>query len=342
MSSFQQNSSRRAFTLIELLVVIAIIAVLIALLLPAVQSAREAARRMQCTNNLKQIGLGLHNYESANGVLPPTSVLKGVEPGSPVKQFKSNWSVLGRISPYMEQSGLYNSCNFSYKCSDPQNLTVAHLAINVFLCPSDPAPPIATNGNGQLSYGNVVGDWYVWEELGLTNRVAFSPNVSKRLAQFTDGLTNTMIFSESQIGHYEFRKCTSLGGMTYNNYPDVPGTAAMIATIAPTCSTKDSGPRGHVSWSNGSVFNSGVTTANTPNSKTIPPGYTVPYDLVTIDEDQGGPVFACLTADSYHPGGVNAMMGDGSVRFVKDSINGQTWRALGSIAGGEVISADSY
>src|ERR1700749_3704118 len=117
------RASRKGFTLIELLVVIAIIAVLIALLLPAVQSAREAARRMQCTNNLKQIGLGLFNYESANGVLPPTSVLTGVEPGSKARKFKSNWSVLGRISPFIEETALYNACNFSYKCSDVQNTT---------------------------------------------------------------------------------------------------------------------------------------------------------------------------------------------------------------------------
>ena len=335
---------RKGFTLIELLVVIAIIAVLIALLLPAVQSAREAARRMQCTNNLKQIGLALYNYESANGVLPPTSVLTGVEKNSPARKFKSNWSVLGRISPFVEEAALFNACNFSYKCSDVQNTTIAALAIASFLCPSDPAPPHDPNsGNGQTSYGNVVGDWYVWEELGQINRVAFSPNVSKRLAQFTDGLTNTIVFSESQIGHYEFRKCNSLGGMTYNSYPDVPSTPAMIATIAPTCSTSDSGARGHVSWSNGSVFNSGVTTANTPNARVILPGFGgYSWDLVTIDEDQGGPVFACLTADSYHPGGVNALMGDGSVRFVRDSINGPTWRSLSSIGGGEVISSDSY
>ena len=97
---------RKGFTLIELLVVIAIIAVLIALLLPAVQSAREAARRMQCTNNLKQIGLGLFNYESANGVFPPTSILTGVEKGSTARKFKSNWSVLGRISPFVEETAL--------------------------------------------------------------------------------------------------------------------------------------------------------------------------------------------------------------------------------------------
>jgi prepilin-type N-terminal cleavage/methylation domain-containing protein/prepilin-type processing-associated H-X9-DG protein len=333
---------REAFTLIELLVVIAIIAVLIALLLPAVQSAREAARRMQCTNNLKQIGLGLHNYESAVGGFPPTSILSGVEQGSRARKFKSNWSVLGRLAPQIEQAGMYNSMNFDWKCSEPQNLTIAQSVVSIFICPSDPAPPQDPNsGNGQTSYGNVVGDWYVWEELGPVNREAFSPNVSKRLAQFTDGLTNTVIFSESQIGHHEFRKCTSLGGMTYTSYPDVQGTPAMVAAIAPSCT--DVTRLGHISWTNGSVFNSGVTTANTPNSKIIIPTYgSASFDLVTIDEDQGGPVFACLTADSYHPGGVNALMGDGSVRFVKDSISGPVWRALGSIAGGEVISADSY
>jgi prepilin-type processing-associated H-X9-DG protein len=99
----------------------------------------------------------------------------------------------------------------------------------------------------------------------------------------------------------------------------------------------------HQVWTNGSVFESGITTALTPNPLVIVPGLnTSAADLVTSDENQGGPVFAALSADGYHPGGVNALLGDGSVRFIKNSVNGLTWRALGSIAGGEVISSDSY
>ncbi len=338
---------RNGFTLIELLVVIAIIAVLISLLLPAVQSAREAARRMQCTNNLKQIGLAPHNYESTNGAFPPTSILAGVEPGSRVPQFKSNWSVLARIAPFLEQGAMFNSMNFATKPGNPPNTTIQRLTVKTFICPSDPVQDPAPNNDsgiaGVVSYGNVVGDWYVWEELGPINRVAFSPNVSKRLAEFTDGLSNTLLFSESQIGHYEFRHCSSLSTLSYTNYPDVPGSPALIAAIAPSCDPITTVQQGHIAWTNGSVFNSGVTTALTPNSRVIVPGFgTNSYDLVTSDENQGGPVYAALTADSYHPGGVNCLLGDGSVKFIKNSVNGQAWRALGSIAGGEVISGDSF
>ncbi len=337
---------RRGFTLIELLVVIAIIAVLIALLLPAVQAAREAARRMQCTNNLKQIGLALHNYEGSNNAFPPTSILYGVEPGSTRPQFKSNWSVVARIAPYLEQGAMFSAMNFSTKPGNPPNATIQRLSVATFLCPSDPnlAPAANTDTTtaGVISYGSMVGDWYVWEELGPINRAPFSPNVSKTIAQMTDGLSNTLFFSESQVGHYEFRHCSSLNGLSYTNYPDVPSSPAMIAAIAPSCDPITMVEQGHITWTNGSVFNSGVTSALTPNTRVIVPGYGInPYDLVTADENQGGPVYAALIADSYHPGGVNCLIGDGSVKFLKNSINGATWRALGSIAGGEVISADS-
>ncbi len=336
---------RNGFTLIELLVVIAIIAVLIALLLPAVQAAREAARRIQCTNNLKQIGLALANYEGSVGALPPTSIVIFARPTDVNPIFKSNWSVVARIIPFLEQSAVASAMNFNYKPGDPPNTTVARLTINTFLCPSEPNVAPAPNADsgiaGVMSYGNVVGDWYVWWKAGPVNRVAFSPNVSKRYAEFTDGLSNTMLFSESQVGHYEFRGCGSIGPLTPTNYPDTANSPALIAQLGPSCDRTRSGPVGHAAWSNGSVFNSGVTTALTPNAKTVIPGYPQPYDIVTTDENQGGPVYAALTADSYHPGGVNCLFGDGSVRFLKDTINGQAWRALGSIAGGEVISADS-
>src|SRR5262245_59441998 len=210
MSHSHQSAGRPAFTLIELLVVIAIIAVLIALLLPAVQSAREAARRMQCTNNLKQIGLALHNYENAVGALPPCYLEVFATPTSTTSYYKSEWSVIARISPFLELGPLYSGINFDLTYDDPSNLTYSEVSIASLNCPSDPGPVSLADGKGgnegTMSYGNLEGDWYVWWLAGPQNRSAFSPNFSRRFAQFTDGLSNTMVFGETQISHYQLRK----------------------------------------------------------------------------------------------------------------------------------------
>ncbi len=153
---------RSGFTLIELLVVIAIIGVLIALLLPAVQAAREAARRAQCTNNLKQIGLGLHNYESVAGTFPPAVVLAGQ--GSTVGWW-GGWSVHGRILPFLEQGAAFNSINFAVHYEALPNTTVAGLTLSSFLCPSEVRPEAKAESFGQLgvtNYGFNMGDWFVW------------------------------------------------------------------------------------------------------------------------------------------------------------------------------------
>jgi prepilin-type N-terminal cleavage/methylation domain-containing protein/prepilin-type processing-associated H-X9-DG protein len=344
MSSFPRSAKRRAFTLIELLVVIAIIAVLIALLLPAVQAAREAARRIHCTNNLKQIGVALHNYETAVGAFPPTTIVLFANTTTKTPYFTCEWGVIARLAPYLELGPLYSSMNFDYSYDRPPNTTVCGLTVVTVICPSEPrSTPVVSIGNyweGVSSYGNISGDWYVWQNGGPINRTAFSPNYSKTLAQFIDGLSNTMIFSETQVDHAQLKNCTSFGTLTPTNFPDTTQSPAMIQALAPGCSRTASSS--HQKWANGNTVASAVTTAMTPNTQVLLTGDRLPYDIVTTGETSGGPVYAAVTADSYHPGGVNCLMGDGSVRFVKNSINGQTWRALGTIAGGEVISADSY
>jgi len=330
----------RGFTLIELLVVIAIIAVLIALLLPAVQAAREAARRIQCTNNLKQIGLVLHNYENVNGALPPTTIVLFASQTATSPYFTCEWGVIARISPYLELAPLYSSMNFDFSYDRAPNTTVCGLTVGTVICPSEPrSAPVVEVGNlweGVSSYGNLSGDWFVWWNQGPLNRTAFSPNYSKTFALFTDGLSNTLFFSETQVDHAQLKDCTSDGTLTPTNFPDTTQSPAMIQALAPACSPTASSS--HQKWANGNTVASAVTTALTPNTKVYLPG----YDIVTAGETSGGPVYAAVTADSYHPGGVNCLLGDGSVRFIKDSINGQTWRALGTIAGGEVLSADAY
>jgi prepilin-type N-terminal cleavage/methylation domain-containing protein/prepilin-type processing-associated H-X9-DG protein len=338
--------SRRGFTLIELLVVIAIIAVLIALLLPAVQAAREAARRMQCGNNLKQMGIALANYEGVVGGLPPAWFSIFPSATATTQSYYSEFSVTARVAPFLELAPAYNITNFSLKYDDPANTTVITLSIATLHCPSEPQPTgLMDNHNlveGTTNYGDVRGDWYVWFRAGPPNRAAFIQNYSKRLAEFTDGLSGTMVFAETQVSHYQMRKCTNDGGMTPTSFPDVPGSPPLIKSMVPLCTVF--GATGHQKWAHGKLISGGVTSALTPNTKVYLPGYPlVPYDMSTNDEDENfRPTFAAITADSYHPGGVNILMGDGSVRFAKDSINGRTWRGLSTINGGEVISADSF
>jgi prepilin-type N-terminal cleavage/methylation domain-containing protein/prepilin-type processing-associated H-X9-DG protein len=346
----------RGFTLIELLVVIAIISVLIALLLPAVQSAREAARRIQCTNNLKQMGLGLHNYEGITGAFPPSNIA-GYFNGT----FTYNgFSVHARILPFMEQGVAFNSINFFFTHRTAQNSTVVGLALTCFLCPSDPnldgLTPFPSGVNARVPcYGFNEGDWYIWNALstsgtnvGPNNRGVFGPNQSRRIAEITDGTSQTLFASDVKAlnpfcqvgGQFSEANLSSPTAPLPSPYADPLTVAAEYTTVA-GCNAVPPG-QGHTAWVDGNSQETGMTTAFPPNKPAINPTNHADLDILTVLISKDQPLYGAITARSYHPGGVNALFADGSVRFAKSSIDGATWRALGTVAGGEVISGDSY
>ncbi len=314
MTSRGRTSSRPGMTLIELLVVIGIIALLVGLLLPAVQTAREAAHRIRCANNLKQLGLATHVYEATWGSFPML-----LTPGT----LMSTQSVL---LPYLELMPLYNAINFDIRTGRlsalPRgNATAARQAVDVFLCPSDPVPvnsPYAIN-----TYRVNAGVCRLCDDAGPG---AFGSLHTTRAADFHDGLSNTLAFSEKPVGSGE--------GGVYSPFRDwfrtpspSPFTAdAWVATCAlrrPDLASVYLDAGG--SWM---IFGAKYTwffTLLGPNSR-IP-------DCGEIGVDNGIGVFA---ARSYHPGGVNAALADGSVRWFTSGIAPMTWRGLGTRAGGEI------
>ncbi len=334
--------SERAFTLVELLVVIAIIGVLISLLLPAVQAAREAARRSSCANNLRQAGIGLLNYESSVKRLPPSIVLNG---SVSTVTWDGGWSVLARILPYMEQTNLFAECDFSTNKEEPANQPAISLTLPVYLCPSMINTGVSMHDYGQsgvTGYGVCMGDWFIWGGFGgQQNRSAFGPNRSRSLAEFTDGLSQSLAISEVK-SYQPTYICDNAQLSLVNNANNVPSPSADYLAVAPEylggCRLYE---LGHTEWSDGNCHATGFTTAWPPNAVTLgTPNMSQDVDVQSANEEQGGPTFGAITARSYHPQGLNALMADGSTRFIADGVNGVIWRALGTVNGGEATSVD--
>ncbi len=360
---------RRGFTLIELLVVIAIIAVLIALLLPAVQSAREAARRSQCVNNLKQIGLALHNYHSTNDVFAMGCSFQA--PTAPLSSQLAMWNSFSgqaMMLGYLEQAPIYNALNFSLSPLDnnSSNSTGVYRIIATFLCPSDP-----NSGSGKqninnyaASLGTTTDDLYDWTD----SATAFNfqqPHGSAGMFTFgkaygmrdcTDGTSNTIAFSEWLVGdgrgtYYgnQTPGSTYRGNMIMNatgnnpTYRDAFQNPQAVLAGLQSCTTQFQSSTTTADykgwyWAMGSSGFSMFNTVQTPNDSVYRFGLCRFSGTANNWPDNS----TFIGAASHHPGGVNTLMSDGSVRFVKDSVARNTWWALGTRAGGEVLSADSY
>lgn len=332
------RNKRQGFTLIELLVVIAIIGVLIALLLPAVQQAREAARRTQCRSQLRQIGLALHNYLDAHSVFPPSyCVVPGV-----TTTVGGQWSIFARILPYLDQANLQNLVNWSVAYSTQVN--VATTRIPLYLCPSEPHDVVRINPSTGVardypaSYVVNFGTWKIYDPVsGTGGDGAFHPNSRFHAGAFTDGMSNTLCASEAKAFTPYLRNTGSDPG-------PVPPVSTSFATglsgdgccIGPSLQLNT----GHTEWADGLCQQSGFTTTFEPNAN-LP--YFVggtEYDIDFVSWREGThatrAAYAALPARSHHVGLVHVLMMDGAVRSANENIDRQLWQRLGTRAGGEV------
>ena len=354
------NKSRKGFTLIELLVVISIIGVLVSLLLPAVQSAREAARRSQCVNNLKQLGLAYHNYADGNGGMLPPTLIDDPWNGNQAQ----TESLSARLLPFMEQTVIYNAINWNIPARygpgapgggsfnglwDAIQATALTNEIKSFLCPSDPNPGclgrLGWNGKerriGVSNYPNNIGlnrhinNWRMNgpSYIATTWDGALKPTIS--INSFIDGTSNTAIMSEWVKGkasmdrdglHMVYQAGFNSDAFSGQQYADwLQATACQNKGL-----TRDWDWKGEW-WIEGDRNNYSHT--QTPNRRACN------YGNVGVD---GRGTITMMGASSLHPGGVNVVFGDGSVKFIKNTVSYQAWYAIATPNGNEVISSSDY
>lgn len=318
----------RAFTLIELLVAVSIIGVLISMLLPAVQQAREAARRISCGNNLKQIGLALHNYESSHGWFPPSFETLNYE------TVRGSWSIHARLMPFLEAANTYRTINFAVDWHEQVAAGAPAFAVPVYSCASDASAGLRFRDGDpyvhSTSYGFNLGSWLVHDPVRrVSGDGAFRVSRTSKIARFIDGLSNTLAISDVKSFTPYVRNVDEIDAtfpVTVNRFDGISGQLK----LGPDRTSNT----GHTVWCDGRVHHAGFTTVFTPNTF-VPYHFDgAVYDIDYTSQQEGRdltrPTYAAVTARSHHPGGVNIARMDGSVRFISSTIAGEVWRNMGT------------
>lgn len=368
----RSSAIRRGFTLVELLVVIAIIGVLIALLLPAVQAARESARRTQCVNKLKQFGLAMHNYENAYRRFPPAQINQIYDLDTPVAPATATspeytawkashggytinanywaWSFVVYLLPYMEQDAKFDEIDMDFEQNNGtgtnpgvvRNRNAVRALKDFFVCPSEvnKFPPGNLNvgkmtyrGNhGRHGVMNSNNDGIFVIEKGIWfGQRKDNARWGLLISEVLDGLSNTAAMTERALGDENTNRFNPKGDWVVDSIPNatINNTPAVRQACLASTNTTDADSNGGENWFNGDYRISLYNHVVPPNKKSVKSG-------------AGAAAEGCHPATSYHPGGVNAMMADGSVRFIKDSLSADVWAAVGGRKDGITLNAANF